>query len=106
MKKLIGTVLLAVSAITQAEIKPFNLERTMKCGDFEDLVYNLQNQFQEQPVMKFKRTGSDGKVAIVFFINFESGTTTVVEVIENGTSCILTEGENMGVFQQKGKSSL
>ena len=101
MKKFITAFLFGIFSLNAIAIDPFTIERTLKCGDIEDLAVNLERDFGETPMLKFIRTGSNNTVAIIVFINAEKGTTTIVEATRNGESCILTEGENMGMAAKK-----
>ena len=99
MKKLLLIAsLVAGTAFAQGDsIAPFTLQRDMGCGDFYTLVENLSSKYGENAAMKFLKKGSDGDVLVVVFINFENGTSTIVETTRDGISCILTKGENMAV---------
>lgn len=98
MKKFIIAVGALVSmGIASAAVEPFKAQRTMQCGDVYELNANLAKNFGEKPVMRFSRVNTNGNVMIIIFLNKETGTSTIVEAVADGTSCILTEGENMSI---------
>lgn len=101
MKKLfiLLTVFLSFSVFSNERIKPFKIERTIECGHIADLASNLKENFQEVPTLRFFRMHEDKKIMILVFINENKGTGTVVEAVSDGTSCILTEGSEMGIFK-------
>jgi hypothetical protein len=102
MKKIIAIAALTLSVGAHSAIQPFTGQRTLNCGDVYELSNNLKNDYGETPMMKFDRANSEGQVKIIIFVNPEKGTTTIVEAIRDGSSCIITEGENMGILQRKG----
>jgi hypothetical protein len=90
---------LSFSVFSEEKIKPFKIKRVIECGDITDLAANLKENFNEVPTIRFFRTEQGVRVMILIFINEVKGTGTVVEAISDGTSCILTEGEEMGIVK-------
>lgn len=104
MKKLLLIAALATAPVWARETIPnFTVKKVLDCGDVYQLAENLEKDFGELPVMKFEKIGTNGEIKIIIFLNMKAGTGTIVESLEDGASCIVTEGENMGILP-KGKN--
>lgn len=101
MKKLLLlAAMVAAPVFAREPIENFTIKKTLDCGDVYQLAENLKRDFGEEAVMRFDKRDSKGEVKIILFLNMKTGTSTIVEALHNGASCIITEGENMGIIAE------
>jgi hypothetical protein len=101
MKKLLLIAAMVAAPVWARETIPnFTIKPVLDCGDIYQLAENLKKDFGELPMMKFEKTETNGDVKIIIFLNMKTRTATIVEALENGASCIITEGEKMSVLPE------
>jgi hypothetical protein len=88
MKKLL-LLLMFVTPVFAQERKIFELTRTMKCGDAEELTNDLAEKYGEKMVWSGKDENNSSYVAL--YKNKDTGTWTLIQY-GSKVACVLSSG--------------
>jgi len=98
--RFILAILLVLSMPTQAEVQPFETQLPMICGDTQNLLQGLREDYEEEMVMMaegYNHKGDDLYHSL--WINQGNQTWTFVVVNKQAkTTCVLASGDNFKMF--------
>jgi len=98
--RFILSLLLVLSVPTQAEVEPFETNLPMICGDTQNIVDGLREEFEEEIVMMApskNNVGDDLFHSLWINVGTTSWTFIVVNKQKNVT-CVIASGDNITMF--------
>tara|TARA_B100001287_G_scaffold131938_1_gene111154 strand:+ start:1048 stop:1398 length:351 start_codon:yes stop_codon:yes gene_type:complete len=107
MKKLIASILVCMPIVAFAENveapQIFWAQKPVQCGDPKDII-KIPEQYGEKPMMTgdglaVLPNGSGMPVRIVFGVNTETGTWTLIEINGENQACVLGSGKNLTLIK-------
>ena len=92
--------LLATTAFAQEQNQSKRFITTQACDPVVKMSDVVMNKYGEQPLFQGEGiqfaapTGQPYKSAMMFFVNQDSGTWSLVSLYEDGTACMVANGRN------------
>ena len=98
--RFILALLLVLSVPTQAEVQPFETQLPMICGDTQNLLQGLREDYEEEIVMMAEGYNHKGdELYHSLWINVGSQTWTFVVVNKPAkTTCVIASGDKFQMF--------
>ena len=98
--RFILALLLVLSIPTHAEVQPFETQLPMICGDTQNILQGLKEEYEEEIVMMAEGYNHKGdELYHSLWINQGTQTWTFVVVNKQAeTTCVLASGDNLKMF--------
>jgi hypothetical protein len=95
--KFLAPIILAIIPNVVSAVDFYETDYPIVCGKTKEVYERLANWYKEAPVMKFD---SDPGITTTIWINFETKTVSIISSHTNGTSCLVSGGENLTLLQK------
>lgn len=95
--KFLAPIILAIIPNVVSAVDFYETDYPIVCGKTKEVFERLASWYKETPVMKYD---SDPGVTTTIWINFETKTVSVTSSHTNGTSCLISGGENITLLQK------
>ena len=98
--RFILSLLLVLSVPVQAEIKPYEVQLPIMCGNTDNLVGALKEKYGEEIVMMSEGYNQQGhELYHSLWINYGTKTWSFVVVNkQKNTTCVIASGDNFTMF--------
>lgn len=107
MKKLIASILVCMPIVAFAETveapQVFWAQKPVQCGDPADII-KIPEAYDEKPMitgdgLAVLPNGSGIPIKIIFGVNTETGTWTLIELNGENQACVLGSGKNLTLIK-------
>lgn len=98
--RFILSLLLVLSVPTQAEVEPFETNLPMICGDTQNIVDGLREEYKEEIVMMASSNNNVGD-DLFHSLWINAGTTSWSFIVVNkqkSVTCVIASGDNVNMF--------